>query len=46
MILGFKEQFKNLIIGGVKKHSIREDRHNRWKPGMIIHFATGMRTER
>lgn len=28
-----------------KLHSIRTDRSNRWKPGMKIHFATGMRTK-
>lgn len=53
MILGFRERFKNgqntffedYIQIGVKKHSIREDQHNRWKPGMLIQFAYGVRTK-
>lgn len=28
-----------------KKHSIREDKFNRWKPGMIIQHAYGVRTK-
>lgn len=28
-----------------KLHSIRTDKTNRWKPGMKIHFSTGMRTK-
>ena len=28
-----------------KLHSIREDKTNRWKPGMIIHFTTGSRSK-
>ena len=45
MILGFKPQFKNPILAGTKIHTIREDRHNRWKAGNTIHFATGVRTK-
>ena len=45
MILGFKPQFKQLILDGTKIHSIRVDQHKRWKPGMKIHFATGVRTK-
>lgn len=45
MILGFKPQFKDPIKTGQKKHTIREDKHNRWKAGRVIHFATGVRTE-
>ena len=45
MILGFKPQFVPGIRGLAKIHSIREDKHKRWKPGMKIHFATGVRTK-
>ncbi len=45
MILNFKERFVDPIILDTKIHSIREDKHNRWKPGMQIHFATGERTK-
>jgi hypothetical protein len=44
MILGFKKQFKPLILDGSKIHTIREDKHNRWKAGNIINFVTGIRT--
>ena len=44
MILGFKAQFKPLILNGTKIHTIREDKHGRWKKGNKIHFATGVRT--
>lgn len=45
MILGFKERFVSKIAEGSKIHTIREDAHERWKPGMTIHFATGVRTK-
>lgn len=45
MVLGFKPQFEDLIQTGQKKHTIREDKHDRWKAGMVIHFATGVRTK-
>ena len=45
MILGFKPQFPEPIKKGIKKHTIREDKHNRWKAGIIIHMATGVRTK-
>lgn len=45
MILGFKPQFKDKIIKGSKIHTIRMDKTNRWKPGRMIHFATGVRTK-
>lgn len=45
MILSFKSQFKQPILDGTKIHSIREDPHNRWRPGMKIHAATGVRTK-
>lgn len=31
------ERFPSLIKAGVKIHTIREDKHGRWKPGMKIH---------
>lgn len=38
MILTFsKERFKNLILAGIKIHTIREDKNSRWKPVMTIH---------
>ncbi len=45
MILGFKNQFEPLILDGTKIHTIREDKHNRWRRGRDIHFATGIRTK-
>lgn len=42
MLLTFtKPQFKDLIKQGIKRHTIREDKHNRWKVGMKIHFWLG-----
>jgi hypothetical protein len=42
MILTFsKEQFVQRILEGTKIHTIREDKHDRWKPGMKIHFWKG-----
>jgi uncharacterized protein YqfB (UPF0267 family) len=46
MVLGFKEQFKPLILAGTKIHTIREDSKDRWHPGMRIHMATGVRTKK
>jgi len=50
MVLGFKTQingkptgFPEKILAGTKIHSIRAG--NRWKPGMLIHPATGVRTK-
>ena len=38
MILSYsKPSFKADILAGIKKHTLREDIHNRWKPGMKIH---------
>jgi uncharacterized protein YqfB (UPF0267 family) len=45
MVLGFKKQFVPLILNGTKIHTIREDKKNRWKVGMTIHMATGVRTK-
>lgn len=44
MNLGFKPYFVQPILDGIKKHTIREDAFNRWKAGMAIHFAIGIRT--
>lgn len=46
MVLGFKEQFKPLILAGTKIHTIRADSKDRWRQGMRIHMATGVRTKR
>lgn len=46
MVLGFKPQFEPKIMNGTKKHTIREDANNRWRVGMAIHFATGVRTKK
>jgi hypothetical protein len=50
MVLGFKTSingkptgFAEKILNGTKIHSIRAG--NRWKPGMLIHLATGVRTK-
>lgn len=45
MILSFKEQFVDPILEDRKIHTIREDLYNRWRKGMTIHFATGVRTK-
>lgn len=45
MIIGFKEQFRAPILNGTKIHTIREDKHDRWKPGKVIHMSTGVRTK-
>ena len=46
MTLGFsKEEFKEKILRGTKIHSIREDKADRWKDGILIHFVTGNRTK-
>lgn len=45
MILAFKKQFVEPILKGSKIHTIREDKHNRWKKHNTIHFATGVRTK-
>jgi hypothetical protein len=53
MIISFKTtfpwgtptKFKEKIKDGIKIHSIIEDPHLRWKPGMKIQMATGARTK-
>ena len=42
---GWHTFFDEKIKIGKKIHSIREDKHNRWAVGRIIHFATGVRTK-
>ena len=41
MILSFKEQFVSKIKEGTKIHTIREDKTERWKVGMKVHFWKG-----
>lgn len=42
MILTFsKPEFVELIKKGIKIHTIREDKHNRWQQGMKIQFWYG-----
>lgn len=41
MILTFKPQFVEPIKAGTKIHTIREDKKERWKPGMKIQFWNG-----
>lgn len=45
MIIGFKPQFEPKIKAKTKIHTIREDKTNRWKAGMAMHMATGVRTK-
>ena len=45
MILSCKPQFEPPILAGTKIHSMRKDIHQRWKVGMVIHFATGARSK-
>jgi hypothetical protein len=42
MILSFSEdKFKHRILSGIKIHTIRTDRTERWKKGQLIHFWRG-----
>ena len=36
--------FQEKVLSGEKIHTVRWDAKNRWRPGMKIHFATGVRT--
>jgi len=45
MVIGFNNRFVEPILSGKKIHTIREDAHNRWKVGMKMHMATGVRTK-
>lgn len=52
MILSYKQKFpwgrptnfEQKIKEGIKKHTLRDDIHGRWKPGMMIQHAYGVRT--
>lgn len=46
MIIAFKERFEQPILNNKKKHTLREDIHDRWKAGVIMHMATGVRTKK
>lgn len=42
MILSYSlPRFKDLILSGEKIHTIRDDKHMRWKPGMSIQHWLG-----
>lgn len=42
MLLTFsKTEFRDRIRSGIKVHTIRDDKHNRWKVGNKIHFWLG-----
>lgn len=45
MILGFHPQFVKPILSGEKIHTLRVDEKRRWKVGMSIQMATGVRTK-
>ena len=45
MVIGFNKKFVEPILAKTKKHTLREDLHNRWKPGMMMNMATGVRTK-
>ena len=53
MILGYKKQFpwglptcfKGKIIDGIKKHTIRDDKHDRWRAGRRINHCHLVRTK-
>ena len=45
MVIGFKPQFVSKILDGTKLNTIREDKNNRWKKGVKMHMATGVRTK-
>ncbi|MFZ4546890.1 MAG: hypothetical protein ACOYN4_05630 [Bacteroidales bacterium] len=54
MILGYKQitpwgeltSFATKIVYGRKKHTLRADPNNRWKAGMKIQHALGVRTKK
>lgn len=43
MILMFQGKFVKAIESGEKIHTIRLDKHRRWRSGLEIHFRTGSR---
>lgn len=44
MVIGFRKEFVSKIKSGSKLHTIRKDELLRWKKGMTMHMATGVRT--
>lgn len=46
MILGFQKRFVHKILADTKIHTIREDKHDRWRDGRPIQMATGVRTKK
>lgn len=42
---GNPTNFKKKILAGEKIHTMREDFGERWKVGMLIHLATGVRSK-
>jgi hypothetical protein len=45
MITAFKKQFERPIQDGTKKHTLREDKNNRYTGGATLHLAIGVRTK-
>lgn len=47
MILAFRQNkgYEEAILNNKKQISIRQDKKKRWKKGMKIHLATGVRTK-
>lgn len=45
MVIGYKKRFVEPIKAGTKKHTVREDKHNRWRAGLTMHMATGIRSK-
>lgn len=45
MVLTFQKRFVELILSGVKIHTLRADPKGRWQPGKLMHMATGTRTK-
>lgn len=45
MVIGFKKRFEPPILDGSKILTIREDAKDRWKPGVMMHMATGTRSK-
>ena len=46
MVLSFNQNFPEKILNGTKIHTIREDRHNRWKAGRSIQMSILVRTSK
>lgn len=46
MVIGYKQRFVKPILDKTKKHTLREDPHDRWKTGKRMHMATGVRTKK